>query len=317
MTAPRTAAPASPLLGYGIAVIAATLFAWLGPLSRWAYDAGMEPLPFVAWRAAVGTVVLAAIVAAAARRGRALRRPSDVARREVAALGLAALMALSLNLSIFGAFDRVTVAIALIGFYTYPAMVAAVAIALGREPASRPVLLALGLALAGMVVVVAGSIDPAGGVRLDPLGVALALGAAVSQTVFVTISRDGYRSVPAEQATAVILAGTVAGCLVIGLVGGLAGELAAPIHDPSPLALVVVTGVAAAAIPSLPVPGRHPADRGHSGGDSHAPRAGDRRRPGGPPAGRGAPAGAARRRDGRAGGGARRAALRPPCGRRA
>ena len=211
----------------------------------------MEPLPFVAWRAAIGTLVLMVVVWLAGRRGRPIMRPADLRPRELAALGIAALMALCLNLSIFGAFDRVTVALALIGFYTYPAMVAAVAIALGRERASGPVLLALALALVGMVVVVGGSLDPAGGVRVDPLGILLSLAAAGTQTVFVTISRDGYSRVPAEQATAVILAGTVLGCLTLGLIGGLGQELALPLRDPSLVPLVVAAGAAGAAVPSL------------------------------------------------------------------
>ena len=33
------------LTGFAIVVVAASLFGTLGPLSRFAYDAGMEPLP--------------------------------------------------------------------------------------------------------------------------------------------------------------------------------------------------------------------------------------------------------------------------------
>ena len=39
-----------PVAGVAIVLIAASLFGTLGPLSRFAYDAGMEPLAFVAWR---------------------------------------------------------------------------------------------------------------------------------------------------------------------------------------------------------------------------------------------------------------------------
>ena len=78
----------------------------------------------------------------------------------------------------FIAFDRITVALALLGFYTYPAMVAVVNVALGREPLDRTRVVALGLALAGMVAVVASQLDPAAGIRLDALGIGLALGAA-------------------------------------------------------------------------------------------------------------------------------------------
>jgi hypothetical protein len=45
-----------PTSGYLLVVGAASMFAWLGLLSRWAYAGGMEPLPFVAWRAGIGAL---------------------------------------------------------------------------------------------------------------------------------------------------------------------------------------------------------------------------------------------------------------------
>jgi drug/metabolite transporter (DMT)-like permease len=236
-------------IGFVLAIVAASLFGWLGPLSRWAYDLGMEPLPFVAWRAGIGALVLTAAVSMLALRGRAVVNPTAMTPTELGSLGAAAATGLLLNLAIFGAFERVTVALALIGFYTYPAMIAAVAIALGREAPSRPVLAALALALVGMVVVVAGGLDPAG-ITPDPVGILLALAAAASQTVFVTIAR-GYGRIPAEQAMGAILAGTLLGCLLIGLAAGLATELAEPIRTPSLLPIVLAAGVGGAAIPSL------------------------------------------------------------------
>ena len=47
-----------------------------------------------------------------------------------------------------------------------------------------------------MVAVVASQLDPAAGIRFDALGLGLALGAALSQTVYVVISRDGYPDGP-------------------------------------------------------------------------------------------------------------------------
>jgi drug/metabolite transporter (DMT)-like permease len=160
-------------------------------------------------------------------------------------------MGLVLNISIFAAFSRVTIALALLAFYTYPAMVALVAIVLGREQPSRPILLALALALGGMAVVVAGGLDPAAGVVVDGLGVLLALGAAAAQTVFVTVSRDGYRSVPADEAMAVILLGSAVGGVAAAIaVGGGAG-LAEPLRQPELVPIVLAAGTLGAGIPSL------------------------------------------------------------------
>ena len=60
--------------------------------------------------------------------------------------------------------------------YIYPALVFAGAVAVGRERADRARIAALAAASAGVVLVLAG------GARgtLDPVGVALALGAAVA-----------------------------------------------------------------------------------------------------------------------------------------
>ena len=83
--------------------------------------------------------------------------------------------------------------------------------------------MALGLAIAGMVAVVASQLDPAGGIRLDALGIGLALGAAVSQTVFVVVSRDGYSEVPTEQAMAIVLAVTLSASIGLAVLGGVVG----------------------------------------------------------------------------------------------
>jgi drug/metabolite transporter, DME family len=234
-------------LGYALAIGGASLFAWLGPLSRWAGDAGVEQLAFVAWRAGVGALVLAVVVAVRMR-GRATPRP---ATRELAVLGVATLVALVLNLAIFAAFARVPIAIALLGLYTYPAMIAAVAIVTGNETPSPSTLVALVLALAGMAIVVAGGFDASAGHSIDLVGVGLALLAAAAQTVFVTISRRGYRSIPAEQAMSVILGGTFAGCVVIALATTQVGQLTLAFGRPELLAILIVSGSLGAAVPSF------------------------------------------------------------------
>ena len=241
-----------PLIGFGIVLGAAALFGTLGPLARFAYDAGMEPAGFVAWRALIGLAGTAAYVAWRVRRGKTrLIRLGDLRARARTLLLLAAVMGFTLNLSMFIAFDRITVALALLGFYTYPAMVAVANVALGRERLDRTRLLALGLAIAGMIAVVASQLDPAGAIRLDAIGIGLALGAAVSQTVFVVISRDGYAEVPTEQAMAIVLLVTVIGSVGLTLVTGALPSLVYPLTAPDVLPLLLFTGIFAAAIPSL------------------------------------------------------------------
>ena len=241
-----------PAFGFLSVIAAAALFGTLGPLSRFAYEAGLQPTAFVAWRATIGFLGIAVFVAWRVRRGaRALVRLTDMPVRARLTLLVAALCSVSLNLAMFTAFDRITIALALLAFYTYPAMVAAANLVLGRERLDASRAAALTLALAGMIAVVASQFDPSTGIRLDVLGVGLSLGAAVSQAVFVLISRDGYRQVPSEQATAVILLTTFIVASIVTVVAGGGSDLAAPLRQPSMLPLLLFSGIFAAAIPSV------------------------------------------------------------------
>lgn len=256
-TAPRAAQVAAladrpPLAGFAIVLVAASLFGTLGPLSRSAYDAGMEPTPFVAWRGAIGFLAAAVFVAWRVSRGtERLTRLGDLDTSARVSLAVAALSGFFLNLAMFIAFDLVTVALALLAFYVYPVIVAVANVALGRETMDRPRVVALVLAVLGMVAVVASQLDPASGIRLDAVGLGLALAAAGFQALFVIISRSGYRQVPAPQAMSVVLATTVVCSTVLAVSLGRGEGLTYPLRDPSVLPLLLFTGLFAAAIPSI------------------------------------------------------------------
>ena len=59
----------SPLVGGLIVVFAGCLFALLGILSRWSYDAGMSPFTFVTWRSGVAALAMVALVLVSLSRG--------------------------------------------------------------------------------------------------------------------------------------------------------------------------------------------------------------------------------------------------------
>ena len=241
-----------PVTGFLTVVLAASLFGMLGPLSRYAYDAGMVPLSFVAWRAGIGFLAAAAFIGWRASRGiEPLTRFGRLDRVERVTLFVAALLGFGLNLAMFISFDLITIALALLGFYTYPVIVAVVNVLLGREALDRTRVVALVLAIGGMIAVVAGQLDPATGIRVNELGIALALVAAVCQAAFVVISRAGYPSVPSSQAMAVVLGTTVVCSVIVAAVTGGAAALAFPLNDPSVLPLLAFTGLFAAAIPSI------------------------------------------------------------------
>lgn len=242
----------SPIAGVAVVVTAASLFGTLGPLSRFAYDAGMEPLGFVAWRAAIGFAATLAFVGWRVGRGHTrVVRLRDLDGGARLSLAIASVMGFALNLAMFIAFDRITVALALLGFYTYPVLVAVANVVLGREPIDRPRIVALVLAVGGMIAVVAAQLDPAAGIRFDALGFGLALGAACSQAVFVVLSRSGYRAVPADQAIAVVMAVTVVCSGALAIATGAGSALAFPIQQPAVLPLLAFTGLFAAGIPSI------------------------------------------------------------------
>jgi drug/metabolite transporter (DMT)-like permease len=241
----------TPLLGSLTVVIAAGLFATLGVLSRTTYDLGLTPLGFVTWRSGVAAIAMVALVAITLRRGGRLVGWRSLTLTDRASLAVAALAGASLDITMFFAFARVSVAIVLLCFYLFPAMVAGASAVLGWERLDRARGIALVIALAGMVAVVIGGPESSGGAGIDPLGVLLAIGSAVSQAVFVLVSRRGFRQMPTEQAMSVVLTTSSVLAIVLALAGGGAAALTLPLQSPSLLAIVIFGGLFGAGIPSF------------------------------------------------------------------
>jgi Predicted permease, DMT superfamily len=241
----------SPLLGSLTVVVGACLFAMLGVLSRTAYDMGLTPYAFVTWRSGVAAIAMAVLVFVTLRQGGRLVGWRSLSRRDRVALGVAALMGASLDVTMFLAFARVPVAIVLLCFYLFPAMVAIGSALLGWERLDRNRVVALVIALAGMVAVVIGG-QAAGGLgALDPIGVLLAIGSAVSQAVFVLVARRGYQQVPTEQVMTVVLTVSASIATLLAIAGGALASVWLPLSSPSLLGLLLFTGIVAAGIPSF------------------------------------------------------------------
>lgn len=222
----------------------------LGPVARLAYETGIEPMAFVAWRATFGVLAILVIVAVQARRGVPLIDPRRLSRGDALGLLAIALLGLGVNVTTFVAFDLTTIALVLLAFYTYPALVAIVAVALGHDRLDGVRLAALGLALGGMVLVVAGGLDPApGAIAFNPVGVLLGLAAAVCQTAFVTVSRGRFSSVSPEQAMGWVLFVIAISTFAIAL--PLGNALDVPLRDGRALGFAILSGVLGAGIPSV------------------------------------------------------------------
>lgn len=225
-------------------------FGTLGPLSRLAYDAGMTPIGFATWRALFGAALLAVVLLASRGRRQPMVDLRRIPRRDLAALGLAAAAGIVLNLAVFIAFERITIALALLVFYTYPAMVAAVSIVIERRRPSPIELLALALALIGMALVVVGQLDPAAGLVVDGVGLGLAFLAAIAQTVYITTNR-GYPAVPTEQAATILLWIAAVAFVLIAAASGSLDSITEPFRNPNAWPFLLVAGLLGAGFPSL------------------------------------------------------------------
>ena len=240
------------LTGTASAVVAASLFGMLGPLARFGAEAGVSGVAFTAWRAALGVAFLVVLIALRRGFGSSAGALAALSSRGRASLAIAAFMGLMLNAAMFTAFGLIPIALALMLFYTYPAGVVVVDVALGRERITPSRVAALLLSSAGVVLVLVGGADPAtGAVALNPIGIVLGLSAAASQVVFVSVSRDGYRSVPADTATVVILATSAIGGVLIAVLAGDGAAVIAPVGSLDSWPFLLLGGIAAAGLSSL------------------------------------------------------------------
>ena len=238
------------LLGSAAVLVAAVCFGTLGAASRYAYDAGVEPVVLVAWRATIGAIGLALALPLLVRGTAARLDVSRLPRREIVSLLAAGLAGLTLNLAIFTAFDLSSIAVVLLGFYTYPAFVALAGAILFRERFDLLKVVALVLALGGMVLVVAGPTLTGGAITGRPEGFALAIVAALSETIYLLLNRWGHPSIPSPYASLGLLVIGALGFTVIALVIVGPGPLLVPLHEPRLLPLMAFLGIVGAGIPT-------------------------------------------------------------------
>jgi drug/metabolite transporter (DMT)-like permease len=152
----------------------------------------------------------------AARRARATTSEAPTRRIVLVGLALGGVGYAAQSGAFFGALTHIDASLAALLLYTYPALVFGIAIALGRERADRPRVIALGLATAGAALVLAGG----GAGALDPLGVALALTAAVLYSVYILVSERVVGHIDAFLLGALITTGAAVTLSIAGLASG-------------------------------------------------------------------------------------------------
>jgi drug/metabolite transporter (DMT)-like permease len=241
--------PSSELVGAGLIILAAVSFGTLGPLSRYADQAGVSSLTLVTWRAAVGAACVAAFLTWRTLFG---HHPISPWRTLPAPdrwfVSVAALTNAGLNLAVFTAFVRIGIALTLLIFYLYPALVAIASVARFGEQLDRIRWAALGVSLAGVILVMAGAgpVD-----KLDLVGIGLALIGALAQMFDALSARHGFGSIPGPQAAAITMSGAAAAYLAFGLLIGHLGDVAQPLASLTALWPVLLAGVVGAGLPTV------------------------------------------------------------------
>jgi drug/metabolite transporter (DMT)-like permease len=220
-------------IGAALCLVAAASFALQPLLVKIAFDGGASVLSVGTLRFALAAAVLAVL----ARRSLAVAPLRTLLPPFV--LGLT-LYGLETGL-FFASLERIDVSLASLLMCSYPAIVVAGAVLLGRERASKRRAGALVVALAGVLLALAGGVAGA----LDPVGIALALGASVIYASYVLVSDRLLGSTEPLVLATMLCAGAAT---AFGLGGAATGSLAVAM-PPSTLLLVAAIALLATVLP--------------------------------------------------------------------
>ncbi len=160
------------------------------------YAAGLDWKALLYWRFLIAALVSWAWLLARAPNRRALRRLS---RRRWVILGALGVMYVGNTGTYFAALETVPASLAALLVYIYPVLVAVLALRVGRPLEGRRPWVALGIAVAGIVLAV-GGIDPS---HAPPAtGIVLALSGGVIYAVWVVLATHlgGERRTPRDPA---------------------------------------------------------------------------------------------------------------------
>jgi drug/metabolite transporter (DMT)-like permease len=244
-----SARPSSNLLGALLIVVAAAGFGTLGPMTRYADEAGVSSLALATWRAGVGALIVLAFLGAQSLTGRGTwRRWRDLPVRDRIVLAFAAATNAALNIAAFVAFLRIGIALTLLIFYVYPAFVALASMIWFGERLDRVRWAALVMSMAGVALVVVGAGELG---ELDAFGIGLALASALAQTFYALAASHWFRAVPGAQAAASTMGGAAILYLAAALIIGQLGVVAEPLASASALWPVLVAGAVGAGLPTV------------------------------------------------------------------
>lgn len=187
---------------------AAAGFGTIAIFGKLGVDAGLNNATMLAFRFAIATVILVGFLGL---RGLAV---APTRRQLLVAVGLGATYAV-LTGAFFWGLLYVTAGLAVITLYTYPIYVFAISVAVLGERITARKLVALVLAIAGVVLIV--GLDTAG---FDAAGVALVSVAAVAYAVYTTGNRFAVGDIGAERLAAVAMGTSAVAFVGYGLASG-------------------------------------------------------------------------------------------------
>ena len=180
----------------GMIVLSSCAFGSLSTLTVFITRAGMPLLPAMLWRYLVAAVIL--FVALQRQHGLIIARKDALRLMLIDGIGQSTITFLSLH-----ALNYLPVGPLAFLFYTYPAWVALISALLGREDLTVSRIVALAIAMTGIVVMVG---LPGSG-SLNKLGVILALGTAILYALYLPVLHRAQEGVPAFVSSFYLIAG--------------------------------------------------------------------------------------------------------------
>jgi len=185
-----------------LVLLSALSFGLMPIFARFAYRNGVEVQELLFVRFTLASVTLGLLLAST---GKASLPPK---RQVLTLLALGGIGYFVQSTLYFTALLYVPVSIVSLALYTYPAFVSAGSLTLGWERVSARLILSLLLALAGLVLVV----NPV--LNVAPLGLLMALGAAVTYTAYILVSTRALRGTRNETASLLVM---VAAAVTFGI----------------------------------------------------------------------------------------------------
>jgi drug/metabolite transporter (DMT)-like permease len=239
-----TASKLSPRLGVAILVSLACMFAGNHIAARVAFDHGTSVAAAVAVRSGVTALALFALVLA--------NRVALLPPRPTLARGLAVGLLVAIqSYCLYSAVAAIPVALALLAFNTYPLLLLLLTWALGGERPTPRALVALPLALVGMMLAldVAGSLEAAAG-RWQQIGagVSWAFGGAAAFAVALWLTMRHLRELDGRVRTMLAMGVTA---LVVATLGAATTSLTLPLDGIGWTGLLLATMLYGTAITAV------------------------------------------------------------------